>query len=202
MYEIELKAHVPDKNNCIEKINSFAKYLGTIVKDDEYFQLELHDENGISTNASHLTARLRKESYTFPDGSLKKQELLTYKKKLRKTDSTGAAYEVNEENESEISNGEAVKKLLVDSGYKKAYTKHKDVMQWKMATDEGEAHLELCNIPPLGDFLEIEIVTDSCSNEEKIRLKLKELIVKAGISSDNIEERYYSELLAEAGMIH
>ncbi len=189
MYEIELKAHVPNRKVVIEKINSFATFLGTTIKDDTYFHFQYNDSD------KHLTCRIRHEVYTFPDGKTKIQDVLTYKTKKKKTDKNGSAYEVNEENESILSDSASVIKLLVDTGYTKSYSKHKDVMQWITSTEYGQAHLELCNIPQLGDFLEIEIVTETCTNEDGIRDRLKSLIEQSGIPLSNIEERYYSELL-------
>lgn len=185
MYEIELKAHVHDKKHTVDLINSFADYRGTTIKDDEYFHF------------NSITCRLRHEEYTFPDNSTKTQDLLTYKKKERRTNNDGTTYEVNEENETILSDVSAVKKLLLDTGYVLACTKHKDVMQWTTKTPFGEAHLELCAVELLGDFLEIEVVSENCSNENEIRKELENLIVKSGLSLSDIEKKYYSELLKE-----
>ncbi|MBQ0002125.1 MAG: hypothetical protein KBT21_01170 [Treponema sp.] len=201
MYEIELKAHVHDKNRTVSLINSFADYCGTTIKDDEYFHFELNlkNENPISKipHEHHITCRLRHEEYTFPDNSTKTQDLLTYKKKERRTNADGTTYEVNEENETVLSEPEAVRKLLLDTGYTSAYTKHKDVMQWKTKTPYGEAHLELCGVQSLGDFLEIEVVAKNCDNENEIRKELENLIIKSGLTLSDIEKKYYSELLKE-----
>ena len=78
MYEIELKAHVPDRKVVIEKINSFATFLGTTIKDDTYFHFQYNDSD------KHLTCRIRHEVYTFPDGKTKIQDVLTYKTKKKK----------------------------------------------------------------------------------------------------------------------
>lgn len=201
MYEIELKAHVHDKKHTVDLINSFADYRGTTIKDDEYFHLELNSKNEIPQNQiplnNHITCRLRHEDYTFPDNSTKTQDLLTYKKKERRTNPDGTTYEVNEENETALSDVSALKKLLIDTGYTLAYTKHKDVMQWITKTQFGEAHLELCAVELLGDFLEIEVVSENCDNENEIRKELEALIVKSGLSLCDIEKKYYSELLKE-----
>ena len=60
---------------------------------------------------------------------------------------------------------------------------------------------ELCNVPPLGDFLEIEILVKD-TNEETIKPlqdKLLELLDMTGIGRDKIEKRYYSDMLREIG---
>lgn len=189
MYEIELKAHVYKREETVSLLNSFAEYLGTTIKDDTYYHFQLQDSE------SRLTCRIRHELYTFPDSTTKTQDVLTYKAKERRTDKGGSTYEVNEENETTLSDPEALRKLLFATGYREAYTKHKDVMQWIYNTELGQAHIELCTVPPLGDFLEIEMITENCNNEETIRDKLKSLIVKSGVSLNDIEEKYYSELL-------
>lgn len=202
MYEIELKAHVHDREKTISLINGFAEYCGTTIKDDEYHHFELSSDHKIPAGqippeTTHLTCRFRHEKYTYPDNTTKTQDLLTYKKKERRTNNDGTTYEVNEENETILSDASAVKKLLLDTGYVLAYTKHKDVMQWTTKTPYGEAHLELCDIQSLGDFLEIEVVSENCSNENEIRKELENLIVKSGLSLSDIEKKYYSELLKE-----
>ena len=59
------------------------------------------------------------------------------------------------------------------------------------------AHLELCTVERLGDFMEIEILTES--NDEKTvsqtKEKLLKMLSKCGISEDKIENRYYSQML-------
>ncbi|MBR5932763.1 MAG: class IV adenylate cyclase [Treponema sp.] len=190
MFEIELKAHVRDKTRTVELVNSFAEFKGTTVKNDDYF------------NNSKITCRIRSEIKTLPDKTQIKENLFTYKSKELRMDKNGSSYEVNEENETTISNPEALEKLLLDSAYTKVYSKHKDVIEWITDTPFGQAHIELCNVPPLGDFLEIEIVTENCNNDKEINAELKLLIQKAGIDLNDIEKKYYSELLREAGVIH
>ncbi|MCR5612824.1 hypothetical protein [Treponema sp.] len=212
MYEIELKAHVYDRQKTISLVNNFATFLGTTIKDDTYFHLERNPnlESGAAQDPTngpadslprapkHLTCRIRHEIHTNPDGTSDTRDLLTYKSKEVRSDSNGASYEVNEENETSLSEPEALKKLLLDSNWSIAYTKHKDVTEWTCATPYGDAHIELCNVPPLGDFLEIEIVKENCDNESSINEQLKQLILKAGLSLTDIEKKYYSELLKEA----
>ena len=73
--------------------------------------------------------------------------------------------------------------------------KHKTVLGWSFE----QLHLELCTVPPLGDFLEIETFAES--NEPEVvlplRKKLIESLKKCGIMEEKIENKYYSELLRE-----
>lgn len=191
MYEIELKAHVANKNSVEKKLNSFAIYKGKAIKQDSYFQFE-------KSKDAYLSCRIRDEKITNADGPKFEHSFLTYKLKEKKQDLDGCKYEVNVENKTELSNPDVIIKLLLDTGYKKAYTKQKNAKQWNFQTEYGNANLELCNIPNLGDFLEIEIVTDFCDNEIQIREELKNLILKSGLLLSDIEGKYYSELLALA----
>lgn len=196
MYEIELKAHVRNRQKTIELIEGFAIFCGTTQKSDTYFHLFSTEEK--KESEKHLTCRLRHESHTGPDGKQEERNLFTYKSKELRTDSNGASYEVNEENETLLSEPEALRKFLFDCGFTEAYTKQKDVRAWTYQTDYGTANIELCNVVPLGDFLEIEIICENCNNEDKINDELKKILVKSGIDLNDIEKKYYSELLKEA----
>lgn len=189
MYEIELKAHIYDRDRTESLINGFADYIGSTNKEDTYY----HRKNGIFKK--HTTCRIRHEEHVFKDGTVKVQDVFTHKEKQRKKDENGAVYEVNQENETILSDKSAMERFLLASGFKFAYTKIKNVKEWNFPSKYGTAHLELCTIPPLGDFLEVEIVTGTAGSEDKIQEQLKELIIKSGASLDDIEERYYSELL-------
>ncbi|MCR5217587.1 class IV adenylate cyclase [Treponema sp.] len=185
MNEIELKARVKDKNALTEKLNSFATYEGFVIRDDRYFALPQEDGT-----FSRKKIRIRKESR---NGKI--SYLVTWKRKEIQQDSHGASIEVNDERECIVSDDDCLVSFLEDSGYKIALNKHKEVHDW---TYEG-ATFELCTVPPLGDFLEIEILTDSNKPEEiaAIKEKLHLLLQKAGLTNADLEARMYSQMLAE-----
>lgn len=194
MYEIELKAHVEDRQATIEKINAFAVYCGEVHKSDTYYRL-VADGKKIST-------RIRKETRV-PEGNRTRGTragdtltLLTYKRKEKRMDANGIATEVNDEKECTVSDAAPLEALLADIGFEVSIKKEKQVMGW---TYEN-AHLELCTVPPLGDFLEIEILSpdNDAKTVQSCQQELQELLEKAGISKDKIEERYYSDMLREA----
>lgn len=207
MYEIELKARVKDRQKIIPLINSFAVFKGTLVKNDVYYHFKKSPEQKAislqNQNAEkpYITCRLRHEQITAPDGTKKTADLLTYKSKEMHTYSNGTACEVNQENETELSDSKTVEKLLLDTGFEPAYTKTKDVMQWETQTPFGKALLELCKVEKLGDFLEIEIIAENCYNEKAINEELKSLLLKSGLQTSDIEDKYYCELLAEAAVM-
>lgn len=194
MIEIELKARVHDLEKTIQKLNSFAKFSGQLERHDTYWSI-FTSENP----AKKITARIRRE---IKDG--KQKVFLTYKrKKLVENISDGQAFqtEVNEENESELSDEKAVEFLLRDSGFKISSTKEKYVSAWIYDTKYGQALLELCRIPPLGNFLEIEILCEPKKQDNSetagIQNELLNILEKSGISKEQIENRFYSDLLKE-----
>ena len=198
--EIELKAHARDRGAVLQKLRDFAVFDKSVSKDDRYFKMEKAGApNG------HITARIRKEKSSDQNGrAIEEKIFLTYKKKEKRLSSGGGALEVNQEFESELDNAECLEALFSDIGFVPHFEKHKDAVGFYADTSCGKAHLELCSVPPLGDFLEIEFVTDGDVPEEKIaamRKELEALVTKCGLALDDIEEKYYSELLAEAGII-
>lgn len=184
MFEIELKAHVDDREKVIENLNSFADYLQSVQKDDVYW--------AVHKDGRKIQTRIRREKDL--DSGVSKI-YMTYKRKERRIAENGNALEVNDERECEISDSDALETLLKDAGFVVALEKHKSVMGWRF----GECHIELCAVPPLGDFLEIEVMSekgDEKTTEEKKR-KIMEIFCRLGIGEEKIENRYYSEMLAE-----
>lgn len=193
--EIELKAHARDREAVLQKLRSFAVFDKSVSKDDRYFKLE----KAAAPNG-HISARIRQEKSSGQDGrALEEKIFLTYKKKERRLSSGGGALEVNQEYESVLDNAECLEALFSDIGFVPYFTKHKDALGFFADTPCGKAHLELCSVPPLGDFLEIEFVTQGDVPEKEIaamRAELEALVLKCGLALDDIEEKYYSELLA------
>ena len=189
MTEVELKAWVSDRDSLIKNLDSWAKYAGSVIRDDNYWGL---------TDRKIRSIRVRRETF---DGE-NKRTLITYKRKeLRKKE--GTIIEVNDERECTVSDPLPIESFLEDAGFSVILKKHKDVMDWTVDVS-GEnlpeglfATLELCRVPPLGDFLEIEILspTDEPTVIEKLRGMLELYLEKAGIPKEKIEPRYYSELL-------
>ena len=194
MTEIELKAHVTDKEKLIQRLNEIADYSGSVIRNDTYWK-----KDGIEI-------RIRRENFAGPENASGPQPtvstaeniLITYKRKSLRTNEDGVPVEVNDEKECTVSSAEPLEAFLTDSGFIVSLKKHKEVSDWKHSSGTT---LELCTVPPLGDFLEIEILspTDDELTVQKSREKLEELLALAGIPRNQIEKRYYSELLREAG---
>ena len=195
MYEVELKAHVADKEAVISRLYGFARYLGAVQKSDVYYakdgckRVRLRTETPYTPNVAPL----------LPDGGEAPQKpcaLFTYKRKELRTDADGTTIEVNDEKECELSDAAPVEAFLRDSGFTVALEKHKNVLGFQCE----QVHIELCEVPPLGDFLELETLseTDDAVQIETLRKSLLTMLAKAGISETQIETRYYSDMLRQA----
>ncbi len=197
MTEIELKAHVDDRKALTETLDKIASYQGCLVRDDCYWGMKAKKGKKL---------RIRRES-GWPNDSRKTEPrtIVTYKHKELRTDSNGCSIEVNDEKEGSISSAVPLEFFLRENGFEVLQKKHKEVMEWTMTLDDGDgskkisANLELCTVPPLGDFLEIEILADD-PDENLISIyqsKLEEILDMTGIPREKIERRYYNDMLRE-----
>ncbi|MCR5723818.1 MAG: class IV adenylate cyclase [Treponema sp.] len=198
MFEIELKAHVSDRAPVIAALNSFACYQGAVQKEDCYYALQ-----------GKKRCRIRKETPFLVQGQPEPQLpagktavprcFFTYKRKERRTSADGIMLEVNDEKESEFCSSEALEAYLSDNGFEVVLKKHKTVLGWMYK----DIHIELCSVPPLGDFLELETLAEKNDTQtiEHRQKALKDVLKRAGLNTDAIENRYYSDMLREAEKI-
>ena len=191
MYEVELKAWLDNKTETENKLKNFATFDGFFEKQDTYYHLK----------SKNISVRIREEKITRRNNQIENQILVTYKKKESRFSENGEAYEVNLEKEFNISSKADFQQILFDSGYEISLEKHKSVSSYyftvKNLNKEISCHIELCYIEKLGDFIEIETLTED--NSEKNTLELKEALLsileKVGIPKSKIEKRYYKEML-------
>lgn len=193
MYEIELKAHVLDRKSVIQNLEKFAAFSGAVEKDDTYYSNTI--------NGKSIKVRIRKETPfstqevpNAPQTTSQKSVIFTYKRK-EILEKNGTSIEVNDEKELFLSDADAIEAFLFDTGFKTTLKKQKTVLSWHY---DG-ANLELCHVARLGDFLEIEILSENNSEKtvSQSRGKLLKMLSKCGISEDKIENRYYSQMLGE-----
>jgi len=192
--EIELKAHIKDSEALKRLISKKAEYLCAFEKDDTYyFPLGNSDipRSGI---------RLRGESKTFPDGTIKKTAYVTYK-----TKEVRDGIEVNNEKEFEVCSSQYSPVIVFDeflkmTGLAPGFSKHKK--GWAFSKDGINA--ELLEVEKLGWFLEMEIVVNDVDIDalkdniiEERKKQLLEFLSDLDIEKDAIESRYYSEMLEE-----
>mgnify|MGYP006313269527 FL=1 len=193
MYEIELKAHIYNREETIKILNTFANYVGFFQKHDSYYKLQKQNSNDF------ISVRIRKE-LSKQEQNISEKIYLTYKQKELKNTSDGTKIEVNNEKECELSNSETVISFLLDTGFCEYLSKSKTVEKFSHQTPSGIATIEICTIPPIGDFIEIEILNDSNneSNVDNIRKEILSILEKCNIPQSQIEEKFYSQLLKEA----
>jgi adenylate cyclase, class 2 len=192
--EIELKAHIKDSEALKRLLFEKAEYLCAFEKEDTYyFPLDNSDipRSGI---------RLRGESKTLPDGTIKKTAYVTYK-----TKEVRDGIEVNNEKEFEVCSAQNSPVIVFDeflkmTGLAPGFSKHKK--GWAFSKDGINA--ELLEVEKLGWFLEMEIVVNDIERDaikdtaiEEKKKQLLEFLSDLGIEKDAIESRYYSEMLKE-----
>lgn len=146
-----------------------------------------------------ISVRIRKE-LSKQEQNISEKIYLTYKQKELKNTSDGTKIEVNNEKECELSNSETVISILLDTGFYEYLSKSKTVEKFTYQTPFGISTIEICTIPPIGDFIEIEILNDSNneSNVDNIRKEILSILEKCNIPQSQIEEKFYSQLLKEA----
>lgn len=191
--EVELKARVADPAATGAKIASFAARERSFDKADLYYRAPpappspaVPGMSGVAAEEERGRAfRLRR------DGG---KAYVTFKAKTRE-----AGVEVNREREFEVSDPAAFEELCARIGCTVALRKGKRGDAYRA----GDFLLELCEVAGLGWFLEIETILPASSGAADIaRAKqgLHATLARSGLLEADIEERYYTEMLAEKGL--
>lgn len=189
--EVELKARVADMAATEARIASFATYERSFDKADLYFRApsplpSVPGMSGVAAEEERGRAfRLRR------DGD---KAYVTFKAKTRE-----AGVEVNREREFEVSEPAAFEELCARLGCVVAVRKGKRGRAYR----HGDILLELCEVAGLGNFLEIETMLPADSGAADIaRAKegLHAALARAGLAEGDVEERYYTEMLAAKGL--
>ena len=198
MVEIELKAHVQDVADLVSRLASFAQFQRCCYKSDTYWkephkqvQIRIREEKNFFTEASCFHAEqwpLKTEDFPADCSS---QLLVTYKRKELMKNS----FEVNQEQEFQVDKREPLELFLQDAGFAIHLKKEKLVAAWQW----DEVLLELCFIPELGNFLELEVLCQSQAPQvvSSAHQRLRQVLFACGIEEAAIEGRYYSQLLQE-----
>jgi len=183
MFEIELKAKLTDRKTVEEKISAFATFIGLTEKSDVYWtqnrlghpeKLRLRDETGKPLTANYKKKEVRHNQievndeieFTIGNTSDKEQSL-------------------KEKTSFEI--------FLNAAGFSPTMHKHKETKSWKFE----DSLIEISYVDKLGDYIEIEILseTDNAEATQKAHDKLLSVLKKCGVPEEDIETRYYSEML-------
>ncbi|HOZ72415.1 MAG TPA: class IV adenylate cyclase [Spirochaetales bacterium] len=180
MTEVELKARVRDPSAVEARVASFAAFVRSFDKADEYW----HGPDWRFTRGTK-GFRLRMD-----DG----KAVVTFKQKR-----CDGGIEINRETEFEVSDPAAFKALVERVGCEPFYAKRKV----GRAYSYDGCTIELVNVGGIGDFIEVERLIDG---EEPAAVALaqgsvRSILSMAGVPEGEIEGRSYSELIlaAEAG---
>ncbi len=192
MYEIEIKAWLSDTQAAEKKVAQFAQYAGSAEKSDRYWIQPESDGIPDAADCPRCGCRVRiRESVTSaPDGTEEHATTVTYKRKELRVDT-----EINEEHEFTVSDAGAFEIFIRAAGFVPSAEKHKSAEIWKC----GNALIEIVHVAQLGDFIEIEILTENAGEKtaEQCRRELLQILEAAGVPETDIETRYYTEMLAE-----
>lgn len=199
MIEIELKAHVQDVVSLVSHLEQKAQFQRCCYKSDTYWkesqkqiQIRIREEQTLFTEPRFFQA----EQWPFERDDIqsagKEEIFVTYKRK----EVVNSSFEVNQEHEFQVDKGEPLEIFLQDAGFAVSIKKEKLAAAWLW---DGVL-LELCYIPELGNFLELEILCDSDRPEvvASAHEKLRKVLAACEIQEAAIESRYYSQLLQEA----
>ncbi|MFA5448283.1 MAG: CYTH domain-containing protein [Sphaerochaeta sp.] len=179
--EVELKAHIADPRRLqvtLEGLEGISEATA-IDKQDCY----------IGPDADTFVVRLRSENDTLA---------ITHKKRT-----IADGVETNQEIEfsTELRQKGAVLDLFAVLGYTEQLTKRKTGLRYTLeAVDElGPLTIEVCEVSPLGWFLEMEYLVDDPSLVEKARRALLQTLSLVEIDRSLVESRPYMNLLKEQG---
>lgn len=178
-FEVEVKARIEDRN--IEKIkeeldNRFGKGH-PVDKLDIYYRFKNITENKPNCRIRIVDDELciTTKQNTSKDGveANREIEFIHSKKDL-----------------------EVIQSFFENLGLRVMRRKHKKGFEWT----NGDMHIELLEVEPLGTFLETEIITDKNEEEDILPLKIKlfEFYKTLGITS--FEERGYQNMLQAIGL--
>ena len=185
--EVELKARVHN----VAAVKKAIAALGGVSEPAEYEKNDQYWYSEALQAALPSGVRVRQETRGSGSGR-SALTLVTYKRKEHRD-----GVEVNDEQEFEVSDGAAFTGLLSRLGLTAGLEKRKT--GWALRLGGGQT-IELHEVPPLGWFVEIEILCAE-GNDAAVsaaRAKVLETLRAIGLSDACIEHKYYSELLQEA----
>jgi adenylate cyclase, class 2 len=199
--EVELKAHLRDRAAALATVASFARPAGKVDKRDAYW-------HGSDWRLNRGTRGFRLRSERAGEGG---SSVVTYKTKRAE-----GGIEINREREFEVSDSGAFVEFALRLGCEPFFNKRKTGYAFKVGGREArpsetkpgeawleEATIEIIEVAGLGDFIEIEVLLE---DEDPGRIALAQgevraLLARSGVSEADIESRFYSELLIEAGLV-
>ena len=185
--EIELKAQIDNPKELEISLSKLASFAGTFEKADIYYTQK--DPFAITGRMSY-GVRVRKQTITDRNGTLKETTFVTYK-----TKEVQDGIEVNDEKEFEVFSGTAFEEFLEYLGYIEKIRKRKTGSTY----DNNGMTVELTEVEALGWFIELEILVSEKDNETIVyeKERLLGFLDQLAIPRNSIESRSYTEMLKE-----
>jgi len=172
-WEVEIKGRVKDPAEMVKKLHDTSEFLGPLHKEDLYF---------CDPDGTRSRFRIRREG---------QESRVTIKsKKLH------FGGEINREIEFSVGSAEKFEEFALMLGCRRDYAKVKKGYRFV----RGGAVIELCEVEPLGWFLEIEKIIAVGDEKALIsaQAEVRELLFFFGLTPGDVEPRFYSDLMAEA----
>ena len=177
MIEIEVKAHLKNKNQVIEKLQTLGGVLSESIRqvDTVYTRIPAKTVEEYLKN-DHFV-RIREKS----DGRF----IFTVKKPLSKEVLTKA------EHETEIKNAKELERALFLMGYKIA----NKVIKVRQTTHVKDFEICIDEVEGMGSFIEVEKMSEG--DVDLIRKDLNEFIISLGVSLEDEVKKGYDILSIE-----
>ena len=182
VFEIEKKAWIEDKERIISYLSTHAEYLGESKKSDVYFCQKEKDQVNIFTDTVYRLRTIEKKDKTLFE--------VTYKKK-----SLVHNTEVNKEYNFEVDDGEVFLQFTEYIGFKPFIEKTKLTQKFNYR----EALVEISTVLPLGDFIEVEILSTKEEETPAHIQRIDDIFEELQIPKENEESTPYVDLILKNG---
>ncbi|MCY1152945.1 MAG: hypothetical protein PQJ45_04750 [Sphaerochaetaceae bacterium] len=188
--EIELKAHVKDWQALLNQLrqSNFISNEKYEEKKDIYFFNPLINQS----------FRVRKETFTDSNKKILKNTIFTVKEKILEN-----GIETNREVELDLdfNKFDSSIEFFESMGFRQTINKDKKGYSFDFSYFETPLHIELLKVNSLGWFFEIEFIVDEQTDKKECDLLVQYLYKTLdyfNISHDDIEMKYYSQLIEES----
>lgn len=174
--EVELKTRVDDPGALEARVRELADPADDFSYADEYFTFA--DAPGYQVQRF----RLRQSGGRY---------VVTAKEPV-----AGAG--ANREYEFEVSDPEAFRAFCRLFGFRELIRKEKRGRRYVLRGESPPLSIELCHLPGLGDFLELEILVEIAAQVPAAEARLLALLDRLGVDRGRIEPAAYTRLLYNA----
>jgi len=174
-FEVELKARLRNPDAIKTKAAQMGSLKKETLKEDVYFR-----PKGDTSAVPADRYRLRREG---------KVATVTFKQKI-----IAGGTEVNRETEFTVDNAHAFFQFAERYGFEPFVVKRKKSRTYQV----GRASVELNDVEHLGCFIEIEILCEEESEIAVARTEIARLFTQLGLSSEDLEPRFYIDMLQQA----